>query len=366
MKFNVKNYPNLNKITSKKLNIDKFDILESKKSFKILNLSEIINDLNNNDLLNTKSKAEISIIFEDFTWFGKVKNKLQNFITKTLDKDNLENSIAHYDTQSKSIHIFNGITEPKTNNIEFKESYNHLINSVSNPNFIINFFVLHEIGHAIHDEVINQKKYNNFTDFFKLESNNKIHKEQNTILHENFADMFAAIAYLSIDKNNPNLVKDLELFSQFRKEIQQEKYYTFKNLDKIINDYKNNNLSFSNNEKLLEYININTNNEIKIRLKESLEIRLKESLEITLNSQQHNKQLAYLSHLFKLEDKSFKGIVSYLEKEINYVKPVSVMYEGEFFQDNNNSEMNKIAQRIKKFSMSFKGSKNNESNKHRM
>mgnify|MGYP003417108391 FL=1 len=141
MKFNVKNYPNLNKITSKKLNIDKFDILESKKNFKILNLSEIINDLNNNDLLNIKSKAEISIIFEDFTWFGKIKNQLNNFISKALDKENLENSIAHYDSQSKSIHIFNGITEPKTNNIEFKESYNHLINSVSNPNFIINFFV---------------------------------------------------------------------------------------------------------------------------------------------------------------------------------------------------------------------------------
>ena len=52
---------NLNKITSKKLSIDKFDILESKKNFKILNLSEIINDL-----LNIKSKAEISIICDIF------------------------------------------------------------------------------------------------------------------------------------------------------------------------------------------------------------------------------------------------------------------------------------------------------------
>ena len=106
-------------------------------------------------------------------------------------------------------------------------------------------------------------------------------------------------------------------------------------------------------------INISTNNEIKIRLKESLES--------TLNLQQHNKQLAYLSQLFKLEDKSFTGIISYLEKEINYVKPIGVSYESEFFQNNSpNSEMNKIAQRIKKFSMSFKGSKNNESNKHRI
>ena len=146
-----------NKKTNNKNNLE---LLTDDDNF-ILSLPEIIKALNNNNLLNIKSKAEISIIFEDFTWFGKVKNKLQNFITKTLDKDNLENSIAHYDTQSKSIHIFNGIVEPKTNNIEFKESYNHLINSVSNPNFIINFFVLHEIGHAIHDEIINQKKYNN-------------------------------------------------------------------------------------------------------------------------------------------------------------------------------------------------------------
>ena len=124
--------------------------------------------------------------------------------------------------------------------------------------------------------------------------------------------------------------------------MKEIKYYTLNNLDKIINDYKNNNLNFSNNEKLLDYININTNNEIKIRLKESLEK--------TLNSQQHNQQLAYLSDLFKLEDKSFTGIISYLEKEINYVKPLSVIYENEFFQNNNHSsEMSKIAQRIRRF-----------------
>ena len=360
MKFNIQNYPNLIKKADKKTNQQR----NSGESFNnvneklVLMLPEIINNLNNNNILNIKSKEEVLIIFEDFTWFGKIKNQLNNFISKTFDKENLENSIAHYNTRTKSIHVFNGIIETKTNNIEFKESYSNLINSVSNPNFIINFFVLHEIGHAIHDEVINHKKNHNFTDYFKLESNNKIHSEQNIILHENFADMFAAIAYLSIDKNNPNLVKDLELFSQFRKEIQQEKYYTFNNLDVIIHDYKNNNLSFSNNEKLLEYININTNNEIKIRLKESLET--------TLNSQQHNKQLAYLSHLFKLEDKSFKGIVSYLEKEINYVKPVSVMYEGEFFQDNNNSEMNKITQRIRRVISSVQKPLNENLNKNKL
>ncbi len=358
MQFNLKKYPFFNKIIEEKENRNSTELLNNKERIIKLNLPEIITELNNNNLLNIESKEEISIIFEDFTWFGKIKNQLNNFVSKALDKENLENSIAHYNTRTKSIHLFNGIIEPKTNNIEFKESYNKLLNVVSNTNFIINFFVLHEIGHAIHDEVINQKKYNNFTDFFKLESNNKIHKEQNIIIHENFADMFAAIAYLHIDKNNPNLIKGLELFSQFRKEIKQEKYYTFNNLDKIINDYKNNSFNFTSNEELLDYININTNNEIKIRLKESLET--------TLNSQQHNKQLAYLSHLFKLEDKSFKGIISYLEKEINYVKPLGVSYESEFFQDNNNSEMNKIAQRIKKFSMSFKDSKNNENNKHRM
>ncbi len=357
MKFNLNNYPNPKKLVQLGLRERKNDSIKNKQKLNKLLLPEIITELNNSDILNVKSKEEVSIIFEDFTWFGKIKNTLNNFISKTLDKENLENSIAHYNTKTKSIHVFNGIIEPKTNNIEFKESYNNLINFVSNPNFIINFFVLHEIGHAIHDEVINHKK-NNFTDFFKLESNNKIHKEQNTILHENFADMFAAIAYLSIDKNNPNLVKDLELFSQFRKKIQQEKYYTFNNLDKILNDYKNNSFNFTSNEELLDYINTNTNNEIKIRLKESLET--------TLNSQQHNKQLAYLSHLFKLEDKSFKGIVSYLEKEINYVKPLSVMYEGEFFQNNNpNSEMSKIAQRIRKFCINFK-SDNNQSIKNKI
>ena len=68
--------------------------------------------------------------------------------------------------------------------------------------------------------------------------------------------------------------------------------------------------------------------------------------------------------MFKLEDKSFNGIISYLEKEINYVKPLSVMYDGEFFQNNSpNSELNKIAQRIKKFSVNFKSEMNSPPNK---
>ena len=358
MQFNIKNDKNFNKLQSKlTIKSNDFELVNDLTNLNNLTLLEIINELNNSDLLNIKSEKEVSIIFEDFTWFGKIKNTLNNFISKTLDKENLENSIAHYDSQSKSIHIFNGIVEPKTNHIEFKENYNKLINSVSNTNFIINFFVLHEIGHAIFDAIIDNQNNNNFTDFFKLESNNKIHKEQNIILHENFADMFAAIAYLHIDKNNPELIKDLELFSQFRKEIQQEKYYTFKNLDKIINDYKRNNLTFTSNEELLNYININTNNEIKIRLKESLEN--------TFNSQQHNQQLAYLSQLFQLENKSFKGIVSYLEKEINYVKPLSVIHEPEIFQNNNiNSEMSKIAQRIKKCSECLISTNNSSKNKN--
>ena len=40
------------------------------------------------------------------------------------------------------------------------------------------------------------------------------------------------------------------------------------------------------------------------------------------------------------------------------------MYESEFFQNNSpNSEMNKIAQRIKKFSVNFKSEMNSPPNK---
>ena len=98
-----------------------------------------------------------------------------------------------------------------------------------------------------------------------------------------------------------------------------------------------------------------------------IKIRLKHNLETILNSEQHNKQLAYLSHLFKLEDKSFNGIVAYLNKEINYIKPNSVIYESKYFQDNSlNSEMNKIAQRIKKFNINFKDESLNQDSKYKI
>ena len=60
--------------------------------------------------------------------------------------------------------------------------------------------------------------------------------------------------------------------------------------------------------------------------------------------------MGYLSSVFKLEDKTFNGIVSYLEKEINYVKPIGLIYESEYFNvDYKTTEMNKITQRIRRF-----------------
>ena len=309
MKFILKNYYNIEKYENESENIRNSNLSLKKLKTNIL-LSEIINKLNNSKILNIKSKEEIPIIFENFTWFTQTKNNVKNIIKKIQGHEVLEHSIAHYKPNTKTIQIFNGIFNPTLKNEQFQNSYAKLTDSVSKTNFIVNLFVLHEIGHAIYNKIIDDKdtniNYGNLTDYFKIDSNNKLHKEHNTILHENFADMFASIAYLTIDKNNPYIIKDLELFSQFRKELKENKYYTFNSLDKVINDYKNNNLSFSNNSQILDYININTNNEIKIRLKESLEN--------TLNSQQHNQQLVYLSDLFKLENKSFNGIISYLEK----------------------------------------------------
>ena len=326
-------------------------------------MPEIINEINNSNLLNIESKEEIPIVFENFSWLKQAKTTVNNFVKKTIGQEVFEHSIAHYKPHTKTIHIFNGIFNPTLKNEQFLNSYAKLTDSVSNTNFIVNLFVLHEIGHAIYNNILEDKSYNtnygNLTDYFKIDSINTLHKEHNTILHENFADMFASIAYLTIDKNNPDIIKDLELFSQFRKELKENKYYTFNSLDKVINDYKNNNLSFSNNSQILDYININTNNEIKIRLKESLEN--------TLNSQQHNQQLVYLSDLFKLENKSFNGIISYLEKEINYVKPLSVMYESEFFQNNNpSSEMTKITHRIRRVISSVQKPLNENFNKNKL
>ena len=70
--------------------------------------------------------------------------------------------------------------------------------------------------------------------------------------------------------------------------------------------------------------------------------------------------------MFKLENKSFNGIISYLEKEINYIKPLGVSYESEFFQNNNNSDTNKIAQRIKKFNINFKDESLNQDSKYKI
>ena len=223
MQFSLKNYPNFNSFKNNKLPKRKQEALLVDDEIIQLSLPEIINEINNSNLLNIESKEEIPIVFENFSWLKQAKTTVNNFVKKTIGQEVFEHSIAHYKPHTKTIHIFNGIFNPTLKNEQFQNSYAKLTDSVSNTNFIVNLFVLHEIGHAIYNNILEDKSYNtnygNLTDYFKIDSNNKLHKEHNTILHENFADMFASIAYLTIDKNNPNLIKDLELFSQFRKEL---------------------------------------------------------------------------------------------------------------------------------------------------
>ncbi len=272
MKFNIKNYPNFNLSTYEKEEVRDFGLslndslgLNTKST-----LPKIIEALNNSSLINIPNQVEVPIIFENFSWFGKLKTILKNFISRTVHEENFESSVAHYDNKNKSIHIFNGIFEPKLNDTKVQESYLTLISSLSSPNFLVNFFVLHEIGHAIHDQIRKEQSFNNFTDYFKGNLNNKIYQEQALIFRENFADMFAAIALIQIDKNNPDLVKDLKIFSQFRKDIKEEKYFTFNSLDKIISDVIDNNLKFSNTDDIFRYISLNTDSELRIRLNETL------------------------------------------------------------------------------------------------
>ena len=358
MKFSLKNYPNPKKL----IQLDLIErnkgglLLGNKKTSSYLILPQIINKLNNSSLLNIPNTEEVNIVFENFSWFGKLKTILKNFISRTVHEENFESSVAHYDNKNKSIHIFNGIFEPKLNDEKVKESYQNLITSISSPNFLINLFVLHEIGHAIHDQIRQEQSSNNFTDYFKEYSKNKINNQQVLIARENFADMFAAIALIQIDKNNHDLVKDLKIFSQFRKDIKEEKYFTFNSLNKIVSDVIENNLKFSNTDDIFRYISLNTDSELRIKLNETLSK--------TLNSQEHNQQLGYLSELFKIEDKSINGITSYLTQEIGYKKPDSVIYENESFEQGQNLYKkdlnNNIFKKIKNFCLELREDSKNK------
>ena len=61
--------------------------------------------------------------------------------------------------------ILQNLYRLKLKNKIVQNSYNQLIDSVSNFNFIANFFVLHEIGHAIYDNM-NKTDLKNFS-FYK-------------------------------------------------------------------------------------------------------------------------------------------------------------------------------------------------------
>ena len=325
MKFNIINYPPPKKLLLLELEVRSDGAaLGNKKINNPISLPKIINELNNSSLLNISDQDEIPIIFENFTPLGVAKTFVKNWISRKKNEGDFESSVAHYDKEAKSVHIFNGIIEPKSDDENIKSSYEKLSNSVSNKDFLINFFTLHEIGHAIHDKVKNNKDFNNLTDHFREKGKNLLHYEKSLLFSENFADMFAAISLLKIDKNNSNLINDLQYFSDFRKNIQYEKYYTFNNLYKIIVDSKNNNLNFGKIDDVFDYINSNTNKELGLRLNQSLK-----NID---NSQRHNEQLGYLSKLFKIADNSGNGIISFLQNEIGYRMPSSVIFEHDSFE----------------------------------
>lgn len=324
MKFNLKNYPNFKPLEYEQESLENSGVpLNANLKAIKTPLPLIIKDLNTNKILNIQSQEEIPIIFENFSWFGKIKTFLKDIVFRE-NNYSIKSNIAHYEYTTESIHIFNTIIKPKIDNQNYRKSYKTLIDKINDHQFLINFFVLHEIGHAIHDKIILKQNYNNLTDYFKENTNNLLHNANTLIVRENFADMFAGISLFMLDKNNANYINNMAALSQFRKDVKQENYYTFNNLDLLIEDCKNNNISFKTNKDVLAYINQKTNVELKLRLMETLSN--------TLNSQEHNKQLGYLASLFKIKDDSVDGIIQHLKTEIDYQQPKSYFYEKEDFE----------------------------------
>ncbi len=324
MIFNIQNIEVLDKLEERYM-----PIIPNNKGLKInignggrLTLNGLIQELNTSAIFNPLINSVIPICFENFDSFGKVKTVLRNYFSK----GNFESSIAHYSFSHKSISIFQGVMEPTIKDPDVKEQYIKLLNSIDSPDFIVKFFVFHEIGHAIHDALLKQESlgFSNISDYFNgLEYNNSLRNNIAIIYRENFADLFATIVLAILD-NNPAVLSNINKLSTFRESItEKEHYQTFNSLNSVLERLSTKSLEINDFKSLLQEINQVTLLEIKTTLNAELENKG--------NFYDLNCKFGYLDSIFGLNGKDTKDVIAYLQEEINYNSPYGYSFHAESF-----------------------------------